>query len=148
VWASRCFSKRMHKDANIKGTRHPSTHPNRAAVSRLAKEWKKVACGVTTFSRVFPTLAERPRLMPKKGWRATSPRSSTSDASCLDLYWLRYYVVEEPYVHSSSSSEIHQHSIDIMPGWEEATAIQKSSLNTYTGVLHDDWCIGSGKQPQ
>jgi hypothetical protein len=34
-----------------------------------------------------------------------------------------------------------------MPGWEEATAIQKSSSNLYTATLHDDWCIGSGKLP-
>jgi hypothetical protein len=34
-----------------------------------------------------------------------------------------------------------------MPGWEEATAVQKVSSNTYTATLHDDWCIGSGKFP-
>jgi hypothetical protein len=39
---------------------------NRAAVSRLAKEWKKVACRVAAFSRGFPTLTERPRLFPNK----------------------------------------------------------------------------------
>jgi hypothetical protein len=32
-----------------------------------------------------------------------------------------------------------------MPGWEEATAVQKLSTNTYSCELHDDWCIGSGK---
>ncbi|KZM21601.1 uncharacterized protein EKO05_0008054 [Ascochyta rabiei] len=30
-----------------------------------------------------------------------------------------------------------------MPGWEEATAVQKVSNNTYSCVLHDDWSIGS-----
>ncbi|KAH8731356.1 thioesterase-like superfamily-domain-containing protein [Phaeosphaeriaceae sp. PMI808] len=30
-----------------------------------------------------------------------------------------------------------------MPGWEEATAVQKLSSNTYTSTLYDDWCIGS-----
>jgi hypothetical protein len=30
-----------------------------------------------------------------------------------------------------------------MPSWREATAVQKSSSNTYTATLHDDWCIGS-----
>ncbi|KAH4206112.1 hypothetical protein HBI95_124290 [Parastagonospora nodorum] len=30
-----------------------------------------------------------------------------------------------------------------MPGWEEATAVQKVSSNTYSATLHDDWCIGS-----
>ena len=32
-----------------------------------------------------------------------------------------------------------------MPGWGEATAVQKVSTNTYSCELHDDWCIGSGK---
>jgi hypothetical protein len=32
-----------------------------------------------------------------------------------------------------------------MPGWDEATAVQKLSSNTYTSTLHDDWCIGTGK---
>jgi hypothetical protein len=32
-----------------------------------------------------------------------------------------------------------------MPGWEEATAVEKLSTHTYSCVLHDDWCIGSGK---
>jgi len=32
-----------------------------------------------------------------------------------------------------------------MPGWEEATAVQKVSTNTYSCILHDDWSIGSGK---
>lgn len=31
-----------------------------------------------------------------------------------------------------------------MPGWEEATAVQKVSTNTYSCTLHDDWSIGSG----
>jgi len=31
-----------------------------------------------------------------------------------------------------------------MPGWEEATAVQKVSNNTYSCILHDDWSIGSG----
>ncbi|KAJ4408124.1 hypothetical protein N0V91_003472 [Didymella pomorum] len=30
-----------------------------------------------------------------------------------------------------------------MPGWEEATAVQKVSTNTYSCTLHDDWSIGS-----
>ncbi|KAF2134025.1 hypothetical protein P153DRAFT_363043 [Dothidotthia symphoricarpi CBS 119687] len=30
-----------------------------------------------------------------------------------------------------------------MPGWEEATAVQQLSRNTYSCVLHDEWCIGS-----
>ncbi|CAO2648838.1 Nn.00g097870.m01.CDS01 [Neocucurbitaria sp. VM-36] len=30
-----------------------------------------------------------------------------------------------------------------MPGWEEATAVQKLSTNEYSCILHDDWCIGS-----
>ncbi|KAF3044756.1 hypothetical protein E8E12_010311 [Didymella heteroderae] len=30
-----------------------------------------------------------------------------------------------------------------MPGWEEATAVQKVSTNTYSCILHDDWSIGS-----
>lgn len=34
-----------------------------------------------------------------------------------------------------------------MPGWKEATAVQKLSSNTYISTLHDDWCIGSGKLP-
>jgi hypothetical protein len=32
----------------------------------------------------------------------------------------------------------------IMPGWKEATAVQKVSSDTYTATLHDGWCIGSG----
>lgn len=35
-----------------------------------------------------------------------------------------------------------------MPGWQEATAVQKLSSNTYAATLHDDWCIGSGKLPR
>jgi hypothetical protein len=31
-----------------------------------------------------------------------------------------------------------------MPSWEEATAVEKLSSNTYSCTLHDDWCIGSG----
>ncbi|KAG9199312.1 hypothetical protein G6514_008659 [Epicoccum nigrum] len=30
-----------------------------------------------------------------------------------------------------------------MPAWEEATAVQKVSTNTYSCTLHDDWSIGS-----
>ncbi|KAF1943418.1 hypothetical protein EJ02DRAFT_400430 [Clathrospora elynae] len=30
-----------------------------------------------------------------------------------------------------------------MPGWEEATAVQKLSSNTYSCTLYDDWSIGS-----
>ncbi|EDU41805.1 thioesterase family protein [Pyrenophora tritici-repentis] len=30
-----------------------------------------------------------------------------------------------------------------MPGWEEATAVEKLSPNTYSCTLHDDWTIGS-----
>ncbi|KAF2832038.1 hypothetical protein CC86DRAFT_312760 [Ophiobolus disseminans] len=30
-----------------------------------------------------------------------------------------------------------------MSGWEEATAVQKLSSDTYSSTLHDDWCIGS-----
>ncbi|KAL6709784.1 hypothetical protein ACN47E_001213 [Coniothyrium glycines] len=30
-----------------------------------------------------------------------------------------------------------------MPGWEEATAVEKLSSNSYAAVLHDDWCIGT-----
>ncbi|KAF1924368.1 uncharacterized protein M421DRAFT_424816 [Didymella exigua CBS 183.55] len=30
-----------------------------------------------------------------------------------------------------------------MPGWEEATAVQKVSANTYSCTLYEDWCIGS-----
>lgn len=30
-----------------------------------------------------------------------------------------------------------------MPGWQEATAVEKLSSNTYSCTLHDDWCIGS-----
>ncbi|KAL5121891.1 hypothetical protein ACEQ8H_000106 [Pleosporales sp. CAS-2024a] len=30
-----------------------------------------------------------------------------------------------------------------MPGWKEATAVEKVSSNNYTATLHDDWCIGS-----
>ncbi|KAF1838692.1 hypothetical protein BDW02DRAFT_564800 [Decorospora gaudefroyi] len=30
-----------------------------------------------------------------------------------------------------------------MPGWEEATAVQKVSSNTYSCTLYDDWCIGT-----
>jgi hypothetical protein len=32
-----------------------------------------------------------------------------------------------------------------MPGWKAATGVQKTSTDTYTATLHDDWCIGSGK---
>ncbi|CAA9964669.1 thioesterase family protein [Pyrenophora teres f. maculata] len=30
-----------------------------------------------------------------------------------------------------------------MPGWKEATAVEKLSSNTYSCTLHDDWTIGS-----
>ncbi|EUC41175.1 hypothetical protein COCMIDRAFT_106841 [Bipolaris oryzae ATCC 44560] len=30
-----------------------------------------------------------------------------------------------------------------MPGWREATTVQKLSTNTYSCTLHDDWCIGT-----
>ncbi|KAF2749928.1 hypothetical protein M011DRAFT_517790 [Sporormia fimetaria CBS 119925] len=30
-----------------------------------------------------------------------------------------------------------------MPTWEEATAVQQVDANTYSCILHDDWCIGS-----
>lgn len=36
-------------------------------------------------------------------------------------------------------------SVTTMPGWEEATAVQKVSTTTYSCILHDDWSIGSGK---
>jgi hypothetical protein len=36
-------------------------------------------------------------------------------------------------------------SIVIMPGWKAATGVQKTSTDTYTATLHEDWCIGSGK---
>jgi len=33
-----------------------------------------------------------------------------------------------------------------MTSWKEATAVQKIGSNTYSCELHDDWCIGTGKQ--
>ncbi|KAH7077071.1 thioesterase-like superfamily-domain-containing protein [Paraphoma chrysanthemicola] len=30
-----------------------------------------------------------------------------------------------------------------MPGWGDATAVQKVSSNTYASTLYDDWCIGT-----
>lgn len=30
-----------------------------------------------------------------------------------------------------------------MPSWEEATAVEKVSSNSYSCFLHDDWCIGT-----
>lgn len=30
-----------------------------------------------------------------------------------------------------------------MPGWKEATAVEKLSTHSYSSFLHDDWCIGS-----
>ncbi|KAJ4301266.1 hypothetical protein N0V90_003357 [Kalmusia sp. IMI 367209] len=32
-----------------------------------------------------------------------------------------------------------------MPSWGEATAVRKTGASTYECVLHDEWCIGSGK---
>jgi hypothetical protein len=98
------------------------------------------ACG-ETMRRDTEALAQKGIASERaRGHQQATPRFASSDASPCSR---SNYGLARSFQHSSCCILNHF----TMSGWKEATAVQKSSSNSYTATLHDDWCIGSGELP-